>query len=121
MLEIPLPVGNIELIWLLLGMSFGRSFGKKLDYTIQETDWFKTRGKEAQWLIKSILDFFHHWWIGALIWMYAPLIVKWLFWPTLLVEVQWFGIGLFFDDIRDFENILKRYQDEVREEVEVPS
>ena len=110
MLEIPVPAGNIEILWLLLGMSFGRSFGKKLDYTIQEDPWFKKQSASLRWLMKSILDFTHHWWIGALIWIYAPLFVKWWFWPSLLTEITWFGVGLFFDDIRDYKNIIRRYQ-----------
>ncbi len=110
MLTLPLPVGNQDLIWLLLGMSFGRSFGKKMDYTIQESPWFKRQGTTTKWLVKSILDFSHHWWMGALIWNYAPLIVNKFFWPTLLPEVTWFGVGLFLDDIRDFKNVLNRYK-----------
>lgn len=110
-LTIPIPVDNFQLVWLLIGMSFGRAFGKKLDYTVQQTQFFKDLNLPlAQWLIKALLDFTHHWWVGAIIWLYAPLIVKILVWPTLLPEVLFFGVGIFLDDIRDFKHVLARYK-----------
>ena len=109
-LTIPIPTDNFQTIWLLIGMLFGRTFGKKLDYTFQQTNFFKDRDPFWQNILKRVLDFTHHWWIGVLIWLYAPLITKLFFWPSLELEIMWFGIGLFFDDIRDFRHILARYK-----------
>lgn len=114
-LTIPIPVNNFEIVWLLIGMSFGRQFGKKLDQGIQETDTFKSLPGPVQGLIKRILDFTHHWWVGALIWLYAPLITTRWFWPSLELEIIWFGVGLFLDDIRDFEHVLGRYKTAIEE------
>lgn len=114
LLEIPVPSVNLEIVWLLIGMSFARSFGKKLDHTVQQTQFFKDlKMPLAKWFIKALLDFTHHWWMGALIWLYAPLIVTRLNWQTLLPEVLWFGVGMFIDDIRDFRHVMARYQTEI--------
>jgi len=112
MLELPIPAGNIELIWLLIGMNFGRSFGKKLDYEIQQSEWFTRQPVWLQGIIKRILDFTHHWQYGAIIWLYAPLITRLFFWPSIQPEIMWFGIGIFIDDIRDFKHVLDRYKTE---------
>lgn len=118
-LTIPIPVDNFQLVWLLIGMTFARAFGKKLDYTVQQTRFFKDLNQPlVKWLIKAILDFTHHWWMGAIIWLYAPLIVKIISWPTLLPEVLFFGVGIFFDDIRDFKHVLARYKKSTNEEEE---
>ena len=116
-LEIPVPILNLEIVWLLIGMTFARSFGKKLDYTVQQTQFFKDLNLPlVAWFIKAVLDFTHHWWMGALIWLYAPLIVARLHWPTLHLEVFWFGVGIFIDDIRDFKHVWARYKIEIEEE-----
>lgn len=114
-LTIPIPIDNFQLIWLLIGMSFGRAFGKKLDYEIQQSEWFKKQPSWRQSIIRRILDFSHHWQYGALVWLYAPLIVKALSWPTLLPEVLFFGVGIFIDDIRDFQHVLDRYKSETED------
>lgn len=108
-LQVPIPINNYEIIWLLIGMSFGRNFGKKLDYGIQQSEWFKELSPTLQGTIKRILDFTHHWWIGALIWLYPHIWIKYL-WPSLLLEITWFGVGIFLDDIRDFKHVLDRYK-----------
>ncbi len=113
-LTIPIPVDNIQLVWLLIGMSFGRNFGKKLDQGIQASEWFTNRNPIWQGIIKRTLDFFHHWWIGCIIWLYAHLWVRFL-WPSLLTEITWFGVGLFIDDIRDFQHVLDRYKSETED------
>ena len=117
-LIIPIPIDNFQIVWLLIGMSFGRNFGKKLDYDIQQLDFFKDLGPFWQGMIKRILDFTHHWWIGALIWLYAHLIIEFLSWPTLLPKVVFFGVGIFLDDIRDFKHVLARYKKATNEEEE---
>ena len=109
-LQVPIPINNIEIVWLLIGMAFGRSFGKKFDYAIQQSKLFKeSLSPGLQVLVKMILDFTHHWEIGAIIWLYAHLWVRFL-WPSLLAEITWFGVGLFLDDIRDFRHVLDRYK-----------
>lgn len=117
-LIIPIPIDNFQIIWLLIGMSFGRNFGKKLDYSIQQTEAFKDLGPFWQGMIKRLLDFTHHWWIGAIIWLYAPLITAIWFWPSLELEITWLGVGLFIDDIRDFRHVLDRYKKATNEEQE---
>lgn len=115
-LTIPIPQDNFQIIWLLIGMTFGRAFGKKFDHSMQTTEFFIKQGPLAQWFLKSLLDFLHHWWIGALIWHYAHIITKLFFWPSLLLEVTWFGIGIFIDDIRDFRHVLARYKKATNED-----
>lgn len=79
-------------------MLFGRSFGKELDHDIQGTQWYKNLPEEWRWIVKRLLDFLHHWWMGLFLVVYASQF-------TLLhlkeVEVTWFGWGLFADDIPD--------------------
>lgn len=117
-LTIPIPIDNFQLIWLLIGMSFGRNFGKKLDHSIQQMLWFKDQEEVTQGMLKRLLDFLHHWWIGAIIWLYAPLITKTWFWPAVELEIMWFGVGLFLDDIRDFKHVLNRYKAAIEDEEE---
>ena len=109
-LTIPIPMDNFQTLWLLIGMLFGRTFGKKLDHSFQELPWFKDQPEFTQDMIKRTLDFTHHWWIGCIIWLYAPLIVKLIAWPSLEMEIMWLGVGLFLDDIRDFNHVLDRYK-----------
>ena len=116
LLDIPVPTVNLEIVWLLIGMSFARSFGKKLDWSIQQSTFFNDRGSIGKWILGRIMDFTHHWWMGAIMWLYAPLIVKTFFWPTLLQEVYWFGVGIFIDDLRDFKHVLARYKTETEEQ-----
>ena len=116
---IPTPDTNIEFFWALLGVQFGRSFGKRLDQNIQGSKWFKDIGKKnyygipgytVQWFIRTILDVTHHWWFGGILWLYPTQILDFLGWPaSWAVAVSFFGIGLMFDDLRDIENLKRRY------------
>lgn len=112
---IPVPLNNFQILWLFIGMIFGRSFGKKLDYELQQTKWFKDRHPFWQGLFKRFLDFMHHWWIGAIIWLYSPMITRRFLWSSIEMEIMWFGIGLFIDDIRDFNHVLDRYRKVINE------
>ena len=94
-LNVPIPPTFEAAVWLALGIQFGRSFGKKLDYEVQAGPWFKGLPLLYQAIIKRLLDFTHHWWIGALIMLYAP-----PFW-------YWFGAGLLLDDLPDVPNRIK--------------
>jgi len=114
-LIIPIPADNLQIVWLLIGMGFGRSFGKQLDHTLQQTKFFKDRDLFWQGMIKRLLDFTHHWWIGAILWLYAPTINTRFLWSSYEMELMWFGVGLFIDDIRDFQHVLARYKDATNE------
>ena len=109
MLEMPIPVTNLEIIALAMGITFGRNIGKKLDQGIKNSEWFSNRHAVFQWMVEKVLDCTHHWWIGALIWLYAaPLAVIVSVDPQFIL---FFGVGLFFDDIKDFEHVIARYSD----------
>ena len=94
-LLVPIPETFEAAVWFALGIQFGRSFGKQLDQGIQGEDWFKALPKWEREVIKRLLDFTHHWWMGALLMLYAP-----PFW-------YWFGAGLFVDDLPDIPNRVK--------------
>jgi len=98
MITLPIPQTFFELVWLGIGICFGRSFGKRLDYRTQRTEWYRKRGDFSKWLVKSLLDFLHHWWIGALLMLYAP-----------RPELFWFGYGLFLDDLPDIPQRLRNF------------
>jgi hypothetical protein len=99
-LTIPFPDTMLEWAWFCIGITFGRSFGKRLDQDIQESDWFKTLNPGVQWILKRSLDFLHHWWMGALLVIYAYKL------PQAQVEAAWFGWGLLISDLPD---IPRRY------------
>jgi len=98
-LTLPVPATFAQAVWALLGIQFGRSFGKKLDQGIQASAWFKSRHPLWQSLLKRVLDCLHHWWIGALLMIYVP------------GDAYWFGLGLLIDDLPDvprrFKGILQ--------------
>lgn len=101
-ITVPIPETFIESVWLALGLQFGRSFGKKLDQDIQKSEWFKKQNWVIKGTIRRILDFTHHWWIGALIMLYAtkPFILN-NFNFNINNEFFWFGAGLLLDDLPD--------------------
>ena len=100
----PVPATFATWLWFAMGFTFGRSFGKMLDQEIQETDWFKSQSRLRRWVIKRVLDFTHHWWIGGLLMVLAPLVM----WNPMLSEVLfWFGAGLFVDDLPDIPSRMR--------------
>ena len=105
----PIPSTNLELFWLLLGMQFGRSFGKKLDQGIQAGTTFKNLPEWVRGVVKRLLDFTHHWWIGGFLWIYPTLFASLILFPNSVVEVTFFGLGLMADDLRDVDNLKRRY------------
>lgn len=112
MIEIllPIPETMAYLVVMLMGMAFGAAFSK-IDYIIQQMQGFKDHGPIMQAVIKMFLDFFHHWWMGALVWLYPHMFAKWLnLWPSIIPEMMWFGAGVFLDDFKDFDNLLRRYK-----------
>lgn len=82
-----------------MGLLFGRAFGKQLDQGIQADPWFKRRHRVWRELLRRILDFTHHFWVGLLLVVYLPDIP----------EAVWFGWGLFVDDMPDLPRRVKGY------------
>ena len=101
---IPIPIENLQLLWAGIGVAFGRGFGKQLDQDIQNSEWYKRQPEWFRWIFKRVLDVMHHWWIGAILWLYAPQISA-----VFTQEIMWFGIGLLIDDLRDVPNLKRRY------------
>ena len=89
-LNIPFPADFESAVWLAIGITFARAFGKRFDRDIQASAWFKGLEAWQKWIAKRSLDFMHHWWMGALIMLYCP-----------LPQAYWFGAGLFLDDLPD--------------------
>lgn len=110
--EIPTPDSFASWLWLTLGIAFGRAFGKQLDQEIQQTPWFKKLKPWEKWIVKRLLDFLHHWWIGALLMLYcADPIEVWLMPGTfinVLKELYWFGAGLLLDDMPDIPRRIEK-------------
>jgi hypothetical protein len=106
-IAVPIPQTAEEVLWLLIGLLFGRCFGKKLDKTLTYSEWFKNRHRFWQEVIYRVTDFLHHWWVGLLIGIYYQQISGFL--GLYSIAVKWFGWGLFLDDIRDFRNLARRY------------
>ena len=90
-ITIPIPPDFLSWVWFGIGLNFGRAFGKRIDQEIQTTEWFKNKPTWLRWIIKRLLDFLHHWWVGALLMCYFPNIP----------EIYWFGAGLLTDDLPD--------------------
>ena len=105
----PIPTTNLEIFWTLLGAQFGRSFGKKLDQGIQAGDWFKSLSPTWRGIIKRILDFTHHWQYGGILWLYSTEISLRLGNPAYSIPILFFGFGLMLDDIRDIDNLKRRF------------
>jgi len=94
--NVPVPSNLLEVTWFLIGFTFARAF-KRFDYDLQESTWFKTRGGLTRWILRRLMDFFHHFWVGLLLMCYA--------WRP---EVYWFGAGIFVDDLPDLPRRLKK-------------
>ena len=93
-------------LWIAIGFMLARAYGKKMDNQIQSTDWFKHLPKLWQWFLRGSMDFLHHWWIGLLLWFYAPLIAL----PTgFNMPLQYLGWGIFLDDIPDIPGRFKKH------------
>lgn len=105
----PIPTSNIEIFWTLLGIQFAYAFGSKLDYEMQQTEWFKSLDPIIRGTLKRLMDFLHHWWIGAFLWLYAEQIAIRLGLMNYSTEILFFGFGILVDDIRDIDNLKRRY------------
>ncbi len=76
---------------LLMGASFAREIGKNLDQDTQSSKRFQSLDPFTQKIVKKLLDFTHHWWIG---------------WGIMILNVPesswWFiGLGILIDDLPD--------------------
>lgn len=96
-IQIPTPETFEQAVWLGMGIIFGRSFGKKLDWDIQQGEWFKGLHPILQGTVKRMLDATHHWWLGALIMLYLPVVNIW----GVMIPIYWWGLGLVLDDLPD--------------------
>ncbi len=106
-LELPVPSTLLQVTWLLVGFMFSRAFAKNLDHSVQDTAMFKAQGKFVQTLIKNLLNFLHHFWIGLLLIVYAAQIALPLrFSPDV---IAFFGLGLFLDDLPDIPQRFRKY------------
>lgn len=78
-----------------------RSFTKNLDQDIQQTEWFRKRGKATRLIVKKLLDLFHHWPLGWGLMVYCgrvhPLVSGWLSFS----DVFYVGAAIFLDDLPD--------------------
>jgi len=92
-------VSFVQIVWLGIGLTFGRCFGKKLDHEIKQSGWFMGLEGWQQSLLGRLLDFLHHWWIGGLLMV---------FFGDVEV-VYWFGYGLLLDDVPDIPARLRSY------------
>jgi len=97
-LPIPLPPDFEMVVWFGIGITFARAFGKKFDREVQQSPWFKELKGWQRWMVKRSLDFLHHWWVGALLILYAP-------YPQL----AWAGAGIFVDDLPDLPRRVRGY------------
>ena len=89
-ITLPTPTNFLEITWLGIGLTFGRSFGN-IDHQIQQSQWFLDFDTQAQYIIKFLLNFLHHWWIGALLMIYFP----------ENPAVYYFAFGVLIDDLPD--------------------
>lgn len=96
MVEINLTL--VEITWMAIGFMFARAFGKNLDYKIRYSVWLDDQPEWVQYLVAGLLNFLHHWWMGLLIYIYAP-----------IPEIRMFGLGMFIDDIPDIPPRFRKY------------
>jgi len=86
----------LEAFWLVLGLVFARAFGKQFDQDVVKSTWFHNLNRFERGLIRRLLDFLHHWWMGLFIFFYSP-----------IIELKFFGLGIFIDDLPD---VPRRYR-----------
>jgi len=97
MIQIQPPATFEELLWLIIGFMFGLAWSVK-DHQIKERPAFQKLSWIMQGLLSFLLDFTHHFWIGGLIALYAP-----------VPQLQWFGWGLFYHDWKDVPRRFRKF------------
>jgi hypothetical protein len=90
---------------MLAGFQFALAFGKRADAEVQNTVWFKSLTGWQKYLVASSLNFLHHWYVVILAY-YLPGFMP----EPYLTPVQWLLIGIFWDDVHDYNNLVRRYQ-----------
>lgn len=122
-ITIPVPVDLKAVLWFGVGAFFARALGKRIDWEVQQTTWFKgLSGQKWGWLKQIILqramDCLHHWYIGLFLVVYAS--QPWLLWqpewfwthieiPLGPYSLSWLGWGVFADDAPDLYARLKEF------------
>jgi hypothetical protein len=109
-ITIPVPTTLEEALWFGIGLVFGRSFGKKTDYNIKQSEWFKNLKDWQKEVVSKSLDFLHHWWMGLYLVVYgvtAPQALISIFPMLSRVATYWFGWGLFVDDLPDLPDRIR--------------
>jgi hypothetical protein len=92
-----------------LGILFAHSFGSRFDYEVQQTGGFKALDGFAKFLVEACLNFFHHWWMGGFLWLYAEEITLTMGIPWIAENLSFFGVGVLIDDIKDVQHLIERY------------
>lgn len=105
--DVPVPSTLEQVLWMGIGITVARAFGKRCDYEIQRTDWFKGVSRLQRWFLKAGLDALHHWWMGLLLVVYADVIAGWV--PIPQTIMYWLGVGVFVDDMPDLPSRIKDY------------
>ena len=103
-LPLPLPPPEPTQVAFFLFVFAGyiaRVLFKGGDHFVQDTEWFKKQPEANQWIIKRLLDLFHHWYVGWAIMVYAPDIAKIGWMPLSRVDVYWVGFAILLDDLPD--------------------
>lgn len=106
-MEPPIPLETlVTTVMPLVGFLLGETFSD-WDKTVQEPDSFKGLSPFSKYVVRKLMDLFHHWQTGALIMIFSYpqaglfSVFNWVSWLL--------GFGLLVSDIRDFENLKRRY------------
>ena len=117
-ITIPVPVDLKAVLWFGVGAFFARAFGKRIDYDVQQTAWFKGLKWWQKLVLQRVMDGLHHWYLGLFLVVYAS--QPWLQWePQVLwahikiplgpYSLGWLGWGVFADDAPDLYQRLKEF------------
>lgn len=97
-----IPTTSYQLWFMLMAFSASMTLFKKLDYDLQQTEWFKALETDTSIggifklrTTKLLLDLTHHWWAGLGLMTWNP-----------VEAVYWTGAGLLVADMPDFKRRL---------------
>jgi len=97
--------------WAALGFGIGywlsRSF-KEIDNKIMKTHWFKRKRGFTAWIIKQLLNVFHHFQIGIII-----IILSYKVGEPLRTFLWSFGAAMILDDIKDVPPRFRKHMQKV--------
>ena len=98
---LPVPKTLFEWTFAVIGWQLGNAFSKQdsvgLDEALMASTFFGKCKGFAKFLVKRLLHFLHHYWIGLLLMVFC-LPVNWpnpLWWQGAL---YWLGYGMFVED-----------------------